>query len=1585
MRVTRTILFLLLLCNSVWAQNSLYLSSSIQWVNCGDLDVTGNQLTVEALIHMTGPSVDIVSKHTDPSNVNYLLRPGGFEITTTSGYTSVGNSVPLLQNVTYHVAATYDGATVRYYVNGCETGSTPWSGNMVTSNLLTAIGQQSQCQCEQFIGYIDEVRIWNVARTAAELQANMNALLSPTTQPGLLAYYQLDGNAINIQGDPTWNGTEQGAAGYSPMPGPFPSPLAVTTLSTNISCNGSADGSVTINATGGIAPYSYSLNGGGSQSGNVFTGLTQGGHTATVQTAGCIVSIPATITEPAVLTASTSTTNVSCFGSNNGSAVVNPAGGTPGYTATWNTAPPQPTLNATGLSSGTYTATVTDNNGCATTASVIITEPAPLSVTINPSHVTCNGGANGSATATATGGTGPYTYTWNTSPVQNTPAATGLSAGTYTVTIGNTTCTANGIELITNGNFSSGNAGFTSSYAYCNSSGCLNPESTYGVGNDPTFLHPGFSGADHTTGTGQFMVVNGSSTANTNVWCQTVSVSPNTDYEFSTWVTSVSAGSPAMLQFSFNGTNVGSILNAPSTVGTWDQFFYSWNSGSLTSVDICIVNQNTVLGGNDFGLDDISFQQCSPTCSAIESVVITEPAPFTKASAITNVSCNGGTNGSATVSATGGTGSISYTWNTSPVQTGPTANGLSAGSYTVTFNDMNSCEDTLLLWLTEPAVLSATTTVIQNVSCSGTSDGSASVSISGGISPYTISWNTIPVQNGPTASNLGTGTYTATVIDSNNCSSSSSIVITEPVTVVADATLLNNVSCNGGSNGSATATANGGTQPYTYSWIGTGQITPTANNLSAGTYTIVIADQNGCMSADTVIISQPSILAASIASQNVLCYGDSTGSATATITGGMTPYTYSWSPNTSSLPSVSLLTAGTFTLTVTDANNCATAATTIITEPADLTLLNATSDVTCFGGCNGQIVVAPQGGTSPYTYSWTNGSNGPASVNLCAGSYCVTVTDNNGCVETFCDILIQPSEILIQSSSLTAHCDLPDGSAFASASGGTPGYSYSWNSGAQLNDTATALPPGQHIITVTDSYNCVQTDTVQVLNAPGVSLTAAGITQATCKDSCNGSASVAASGSSGPYQFTWNTTPPQNNDTALSLCAGIYSSIVTDVFGCRDTVEVTISEPAQVTITSADPSIICQGQSATIAATAAGGTGGYSFSWSPSTNLNSTTGSYVLANPLATSTYTISAVDQNGCIAIPEEVIVSVHPPLSLAATGDTSICYQKSTSLSSIASGGNGGPYSYSWTPSAELNSSTVPSPIATPTTTTTFTVSISDGCTVAMPFDPVVVSIFALPAVQFTPASAQGCYPLEVDFQNTTFNTYSSSWDFGDGSTSTQVSPDHSYSTPGSYSITLEVIDYNGCKNNTTIVNAVTVHDHPSAEFSWAPENATVLDPRVQFEDGSSPDVNAWSWDFANLDTLTVQNPLFTFPDSGNYNVKLTVTNEFGCFDTISNLIRINPDYAFYLPNAFSPNGDGINEVFIPVGIGVSPENYKFQIFDRWGSLIFESTDPERGWKGDVKGSSALEDVYIWKLALTTVNSDKLLKKQGTVTIVK
>jgi gliding motility-associated-like protein len=1014
-----------------------------------------------------------------------------------------------------------------------------------------------------------------------------------------------------------------------------------------------------------------------------------------------------------------------------------------------------------------------------------------------------------------------------------------------------------------------------------------------------------------------------------------------------------------------------SLCNGTATVtvtGGTAPYTYSWNT---TPVQTTATATGLCAGTYTVTVSDASG--CF-TSTATITITTTSSALTVNTSLQTNVSCFGQCNGSATVTVTGGTSPYTYSWNTVPVQTTSTATGLCAGSYTVTVTDAAGCTGTRVVTITQPTQVTATTSQV-NVTCNGSCNGSASVVASGGTPGYTYNWAPSGGTNA-NATGLCAGTYTCTITDANGCTITKTFTITQP-TAITLTTTFTQATCNQ-ANGTATVTITGGTPNYTINWAPSGGTNATATGLTSGSYTVTVTDANGCTRTATVVIPNAAGPAATLSSStNVTCFNACNGTASVTVTGGQNPITYAWAPSGGNSANATGLCAGNYTCTVTDANGCTSSVSVTITQPTQLTLAVAGFDATCNGSCNGQGVCIPSGGTPNYTFNWTpSGGNNPSATGLCAGVYTCTVTDQNGCTASDTAIVNQPAAIVLNTTSTTSHCNMPDGTASVTIAGGVGPYSYAWNPSNQTTANATGLTPNTYTVTVTDFNGCTATATVVVPSTPSVTASITGSTNATCFGNCDGTANVTASGGNAPYTYAWAPSGG-NTANATGLCAGTYTCTVTDQFGCSDTAVVTITQPTQVTVTTTKVNVSCFGGcNGTATATAAGGSSPYTYSWSNSQLVSTATG-------LCAGNYTIYVTDANGCTAT---ATVTITQPTAVVAGANASpamICIGSPSTLSGTANGGTPG-YTYNWMP-GNLNGSSV---TVTPTVTTTYTVTTTDlnGCTDTA---SVTVTVNPLPVVTFTsnPSPASGCAPLCVDFQNTTPNSMNCAWNFQVG-TSNTCNPTFCFTSAGTYDVSLTVTDNNGCVNSVTMPAYVTVYPVPVADFTMSPQPTTVLNGTIQFTDLSSGSPNQWTWSFGDVNnsSSTIQNPQFTYTDSGTYIVELIVVTQYGCRDTIDKSLRIEPDFTIYVPNAFTPNGDNNNEVFMPQGDGIKEDKFKLWIFDRWGNMIFYTEKWGKGWDGRANSGKdiAQEDVYVWKIEIYDY-LDKKHQYIGHVSLIK
>ncbi len=462
-----------------------------------------------------------------------------------------------------------------------------------------------------------------------------------------------------------------------------------------------------------------------------------------------------------------------------------------------------------------------------------------------------------------------------------------------------------------------------------------------------------------------------------------------------------------------------------------------------------------------------------------------KPAPITIFTEnVTAPLCNGGT-GSATITPWGGVSSYTYSWTPSG-GTNATGTGLSAGTYTITVTDKANKSATASVTITQPALLKATIGTPTNILCNG-GTSTMTAKASGGISPYIYLW-TPSGETNATATGLKAGSYKITVTDSNGCTATASVVITQPTVVTATMGTPNNPLCNGGV-GNVTVTAGGGISPYVYLWSPSGGTNATGTGLTAGLYMVTITDLNNCSVTASVAITQPSVLTATMGPPtNILCNGG-TGSATVSAKGGTAPYVYSWSPSGGTNAMGTGLTAGTYVVTITDINSCTATASTIIAEPAILmATMGAPNNILCNGG-TGSATVSASGGTAPYVYSWTpSGGSNAMGTGLTPGTYTVTVHDNNDCSATASVMITQPTAMVIIKDSVNVDgagdCN---GEASVNVNGGTAPYFYNWSPGGGTNDTINAKCAGQYCCTITDNNGCKQNVCITILNTTGIS------------------------------------------------------------------------------------------------------------------------------------------------------------------------------------------------------------------------------------------------------------------------------------------------------------------------------------------------------------------------------------------------------------------------------------------------------------------------------------------------------------------
>jgi gliding motility-associated-like protein len=928
---------------------------------------------------------------------------------------------------------------------------------------------------------------------------------------------------------------------------------------------------------------------------------------------------------------------------------------------------------------------------------------------------------------------------------------------------------------------------------------------------------------------------------------------------------------------------------------------YTWTVPAGTTITTGQgTNTITILAGSTPGqICCTPSGACGPGPVACLSVTLA-PQPTSTTSNV-SVSCFGGNNGSATINPSP-SGTYTYAWSPSVGNT-QTVTGLSAGSYTVTATNSGGCATTQTITITQPTTLTATQSHV-DLLCNGANNGSATVNPSGGTPSYVYSW--LPSGgNAATASNLSAGTYTCTITDNHGCSTTQSFTITAPAAL--NLATSSTPSVCGSPNGSASVVASGGAGSYVYSWSPSGGNAATETGLLGGAYVVTVNDGNGCTSTATVNVVGASTPTATItASTDILCNGGNNGAATVTPAGGNGPYSYAWSPSGGNAATENGLTAGTYTITITDADGCSATDSVTITEPPLLTSSLVSTAVLCNGAATGSATVTPAGGNSVYNYSWSpSGGNAATASGLIAQSYTCTVTDGNGCTTTSSVTLTEPSLLTTTSSQVDELCNGTNtGSATVNPAGGAGGYSYAWLPSGGNAATASSLFAGSYTCTITDVNGCSITQSFVITEPLTVVASSGPVTNVDCFGQSTGSIDVTQAGGVGPYAYTWSPNVSSSMN-ASNIAAGAYQITVTDANGCSSTITITITEPPLLTLqASAAPATICNGQQVALSSTPAGGAPAYNVVWNPGNMM----GNVQNVSPSATTTYSATVTDANGC-----------------------------------------------------------------TSNATTTVTVN------------PVPVAVLTADVVA-------GCAPVCVNFSD--MSTIAApgiivawDWDFGDGNFSTSQNPSHCYATPGVYTIILTAKSADGCTQTVTVTNYISVYVNPIADFTVSPQPTTIFNAQIYFTDASS-NASAWSWSFGDVfnSTSILQDPTFTYFAPTCYQVLLTVTSPDGCTDAITHPVCIDPDVSMYVPNAFTPNDDNTNEIFLPIAVGIDPAKYQLWIFDRWGNMIFTTTDLNQGWNGKVQGHDDLcqVDTYVWKVVATD-NTGKQYKQVGAVNLIR
>ncbi|MEM6321746.1 MAG: hypothetical protein AAF960_29065, partial [Bacteroidota bacterium] len=838
-----------------------------------------------------------------------------------------------------------------------------------------------------------------------------------------------------------------------------------------------------------------------------------------------------------------------------------------------------PSYDPTPISQTTYYGRCSRRSGCTEYVGEtnVITKAISccnLNIAINPTNSTVCPGE--SLALSVTGADTSFTYSWTTTggtfndSTFATPTYTMMMLGTYTisvtitkddcvemaetvvtvdnqlsVTITSNTTTANINDTIQLGTNLTGN----NTYAWSALGGTLS---------DTTIANPTFSAT--TGGTYQIYL-----TATNADGCSGTDTLDVTIQDCGFAIIGIAADA------SCSGGNDGSITL--STLDAMGTVAYTWN-------DISIGNNNnpTNLAPGTYSVTATD----GAGCEDIASFTIGRASDFTISAATQLLTCVGINDGQILITITGGTSPFTYNWSDGLPDTN-LVNNLSAGQYGLTVTDAGGCMQTASYELSEPVPLRLAVSV-DDPDC-GLSNGSATVTVTGGAPDYTYAWNDANSQTTPSATNLAGGDYQVVVTDDNGCQDSAAVTLSfaDTSTVVVGRTIIN-ATC-GRADGAITLMPTGGTAPYTYAWDGGLDALPSQTGLVAGVYNFTITDAGGCGKAESIIVGDEGVITINFVVDSVSCFGGNDGGLIAVATGGIGGYTYAWTNRVTTSPLLMNLTADTYTVTATDSIGCTADATITLTEPSLLETNVSASTDSC-SATVGSATVNVAGGTPNYTYLWNDslGQTTPTATNLPTGTYTVTVMDAKGCTQIDSIELALNQGLVVTLNPTPSGCAGENsGTITTSVANGVAPFNYQWNNSLGNFPGFTGLAQGIYQVTVTDANGCFGTASAKVHTADSLIVSPV-VDSASCTAD-DGRARLDVSGGTPPYNYNWGAPLNTNTQIVTGLASGSYNYTITDANGCTyiDSILVnreTNCDTCQVVggvISTSDSTTICAG------------------------------------------------------------------------------------------------------------------------------------------------------------------------------------------------------------------------------------------------------------------------------------------------------------------------------------------------------------------------------------------------------------------------
>ncbi|HLP19330.1 MAG TPA: gliding motility-associated C-terminal domain-containing protein, partial [Chitinophagales bacterium] len=1278
-----------------------------------------------------------------------------------------------------------------------------------------------------------------------------------------------------------------------------PAALIASSSATHVSCNGGANGSINLTVNGGTMPYTYSW-GAGVVSQNR-TGLVQGTYVVTItDNLGCSLANTTTINQPAAIITSSVVTNATCNGFANGAVDLTATGGTGSLAYIWSNG--AVTQDITSIVANTYTVTVTDAANCTVRASATVTESAQIVLTTSQVNVSCFGGNNGSIDLTVTGGTGVYTYNWSNGAVAQD--ISGLVAQSYAVTVSdNNSCSSTATVAITHP------AVFAVVESHTNI--------TCNGGNNGTItLIPSGGTMPYTFNWGNNITAQNRTGLTQGSYAVTAS-----DVNGCSATAAATLTQPTAITLATTKTDVTCAGTATGNIdltvsGGTGNYLYQWTNGAVTQ-DLASV----AAGSYTVTVTDAAG------CTLSTSTAITQPTPITISFSLGNVTCYGGANGSINTVTSGGNGGYVYNWSNG-LHT-PAISGLIAGNYSLSLNDASNCATTLSFNVTQPAQMLLTETHT-GITCNSANSGSINLTVAGGAFPYSYAWsNGVATQD---QSALGAGAYSVVVTDQASCTAALGPITITQLNGLSLSTVATDVICNGAGTGSIDLTVTGGNGQITYNWSN-GATTQDIAGVVSGTYRVTVTDANACSNTTSAIVNQSSGIQVTLTKTDATCFGAANGNVNVVINGGNNGYTYNWS-NGATTPTLTNVAAGNYTVTVRDAQSCSVSSSATVGQPTQIAIAETHVNVSCNGNANGSIQTTVSGGAGGYTYQWSTSATSATVTNLAANSYSLTVTDAASCSSSTTINIAQPAPLSLNETHQPYACNGRPGSIDLQVQGGTAPYNYAWSGGVSSQDRSN-LQAGTYTVTVNDVNSCNSSMAVTINQLQPLS-TSINKTDVTCHNSNNGAINLTVTGGTAPYTFNWNNGA--TTASLINLAAAAYRVVVIDSNNCNTFDSTTINQPSAIQLSGTTNNVSCFGLTdGSVSVAVSGGFAGYTYLWNTQANTAN------LSN-LASGSYPLTVTDGHSCSAS-QTYVVGQPQPLTIAATVTPVACAGRTDGQVQIQVNGGVAPFTYNW---ANASGQTLLTNLAAGN----YDVTVVDnsGCSVAGGY-----IIGTMPAMVVSPV-VHNASCAEVDNGSIdlaiTGGTAAYAFDWSNDANTSALSN----LAEGAYAVT--VTDARNCSVTAdyTITNDYTLTVDATQSTTINLGEAIQLNAVTNVNHG-----NVYTWSPANtLNCGNCASPEATPTANTFYTVNVVDANGCRALDTLT--ISVNSITDIFIPNAFSPNGDGNNDAFQLFGDISSIAYLDLRVFNRWGEMVFESNKHNFTWDGTYKGEVVPQGVYIY-----------------------